>query len=50
MMMQEGKRLGVQRLVTKIITCLNEEAERCLGGMVKLLQGLGKVEFPHGFS
>ena len=50
MMMREGKRLGVQHLVTKIITCLNEENERGFGGMVKLLQGLGKVEFPHGFS
>ena len=50
MMMREGKRLGVQHLVTKIITCLNEEADRCLGVMAKLLQGLGKVEFPHGFS
>jgi len=50
MMMREGKKLGVQHLVAKIIRCINEEDERGLGGVAKFLQGLGEVEFPHGFS
>jgi len=48
MMMREGKRLGVQHLVTKIITFLKKVDEVCIGEIVKEAHRKGeKVRYPH---